>query len=169
MADDPITTGAGRGTCADADPRLMLQTLRVAAVQNGRAELRLQRASACASCGARKRCATSVLADLSHNEPATLSLPFRDDLKSGDEVVVSLPGNTFLKAAALAYLVPPLALVLSTALLTGLGWPDATVALACIPVLALSLVPLIVAEWRGRTEAALRIEEVVPWVLRDQT
>ena len=91
-----------------------------------------------------------------------IDVPVVDGLRPGDEVVVAMPGQTFLSAAALAYLLPPAALALAAGLGAVLGLPDVAVAALCLPVLGLSFLPLIRAERSGRMSGEVRIERVLP-------
>lgn len=144
------------------DPRALRQRLRVAGVQGGMVRLQADRLSGCAACAARAGCGAGALADLVEAGPLEISLPDTGGIAPGDKVIVTLPGGAFLGAAGLAYLVPPLALVLGAAGFSALGLGNLATALACLPVLALSLLPARLAERRGRLAAAMTIEAVIP-------
>ncbi|WP_226625223.1 SoxR reducing system RseC family protein [Alloyangia pacifica] len=148
-----------RAACSD--PRALRQRLRVTAVSGTRVSLEGARASACRTCAARSGCGAGALAELAGGT-MRLTLPRPEGVRLGDEVIVALPAAAFLGAAGLAYLLPPAALVLALALFAALGLPDVWSALLCLPVLALSLLPLRRAELRGSVAEALRIEEPVP-------
>ena len=79
-------------------------------------------------------------------------------MQPGAEVEVSIQAADFLRAAVLAWLLPPAALVALVGLCAALGLSDAIAALLCLPVLALSLLPLALAERRGGA-SALRITD----------
>lgn len=146
---------------APTDPterQRLRQVLHVVGTEGDRVHLRADRAAACAGCAARAGCATKALAGQTTPETLSLLRPAGMELCPGDEVVVSLPARSFLAAAGLAYLVPPAALALAAGLFTMLGWPDFAIALACIPVLALSFVPLWRAERDGGVASDLQID-----------
>ncbi|ARE40193.1 Sigma factor RpoE regulatory protein RseC [Rhodovulum sp. P5] len=155
-----------RDTClSPADPgegRALRQKLRVADVDEAVVRLEANRMAGCAHCAARAGCGTGALAEMAGGGLLEIALPRTGAVAPGDEVIVSFSGNAFLGAAGLAYLLPPAALVLAAGLFSALGLSDLVVALSCIPVLALSFLPLRLADRRGRIAAAMRIEEVVP-------
>jgi len=151
-----ITDSGGR------DPRAMRQTLRVASVEGAFVRLEANRMSGCAHCAARSGCGTKALADLVESRPIEISVPRKGAVSPGDEVVVSMSAGAFLGAAGLAYLLPPASLVLAAPVFSALGLSDLLVALLCLPVLALSLLPAWLADRRGRLAATLSIDEVIP-------
>ncbi|GAA0309289.1 SoxR reducing system RseC family protein [Rhodovulum strictum] len=146
---------------AAGDPRALRQTLRVVGVEGAVVRLTADRMSGCAQCAARTGCGAGALAEMADSAPLEIRLPRSVLVAPGDEVVVSMPGNALLGAAGLAYLLPPAALVLAAAIFSGLGLSDLTVALLCLPVLALSLLPARLADRRGGLVSGMRIEEVI--------
>lgn len=146
---------------ACSGPRALRQRLRVTAISGGRVSLEGARAPACSACAARGGCGVGALAELGGGR-MRLTLPRPDGVGPGDEVIVAMPAAAFLGAAALAYLLPPAALVLALALCAVLGLPDLWSALLCLPALGVSLLPLRRAELRGAVTEALHIEDVVP-------
>ncbi|MBN2905370.1 MAG: SoxR reducing system RseC family protein [Rhodobacteraceae bacterium] len=159
MSDD---TRQCRADPAGLDPRALRQTLRVAGVEGAVVLLEASRVSGCAHCAARAGCGAGALAELLETGPLEIGLPRIGPIAPGDEVVVSMSGNAFLGAAALAYLVPPAAVVLGAGVFSAFGLSDLNVALLCVPVLALSFLPVRRADRRGRLASALRIEQVRP-------
>ncbi|MEX5729950.1 sigma-E factor negative regulatory protein RseC [Rhodovulum iodosum] len=166
MPDAPLARQPGPGI---HDTRTLRQTLRVAAVEGGLVRLEANRLSGCAHCAARAGCGARALAELAGAGPLEIGLPRTADVAPGDEVVVSMSGGAFLGAAGLAYLLPPAALVLAAGVFSALGLSDLWVALACLPVLVLSFLPVHRADRRGRIAAALSIDEVIPAPERAQT
>lgn len=143
----------------DIPDRQLRQTLRVASVKGDRVLLEGRRPSACSACAARSGCGAGALAEMAGSAPLRLSLGGAGSLCAGDEVEVSIPAGTFLSAAALAWLVPPAALVMAAALCDLADVSDGLAAAICLPVLALSFLPLRFADRRGRMLSRLRIEE----------
>ncbi|MCA0920192.1 SoxR reducing system RseC family protein [Pseudooceanicola nanhaiensis] len=148
--------------------RALRQNLTVSAVRDGKAVVEADRASGCGSCVVSSGCAAKALIEIGMARKAArmaqepVALEPVADIAPGDRVEVAMPSRVFLAAAALAFLAPALALVLTVALAARAGLSDAATALLCLPVLALALGPLAVAERRGRYLAALRIERVLP-------
>ncbi|MBB4211549.1 RseC/MucC-like positive regulator of sigma(E) [Rhodothalassium salexigens DSM 2132] len=146
---------------SDGDPRRALrQTLAVVAVDGDRVRLRAERLTGCAQCAARAGCGAGAWAAVLDSAPLEIALACPEPVAPGDRVVVTMAGGRFLRAAGLAYLVPPLALALTAGLAAALGLSDLTIALLCGPVLAASLLPARLAERRGRAAAELRVEAV---------
>lgn len=152
-----IDLAARCGGSADLSERL-----RVVAVEGARVRLLAQRASGCAACAARNGCGAGALAALGGAAELDLAAPQRLDLVVGEEVEVAMSSADFLTLAGLAYLLPPLTLALGAALAAALELPDLLSAALCLPLLALSLVPVARAERSGRFANALRIAPVAP-------
>lgn len=153
---------SGAEECGHGTPRALRQTLRVVAVGRDRVVLEGNRQSACSHCAARSGCGTAALTEISGGGRLRLDLPrTKTVVRPGDEVVVAMPAAAFLGVAALAYLLPPAAMVIVSGVLSALGWSELAVALSSLLVLAVSLVPLVRAERRGRIKGELRIETVV--------
>ena len=146
-------------TDVDGD-RVLRQRLPVSASRDGRLELQADRASACAACAVKAGCGTAVLTRITGTRSMHLSVP--GTAKPGDEVVVAMEGDVFLRAAGLTYAVPLLGLVGWVALAAILHLPDAATALGCAPVLAASFWPLYRAERTGRLQERMRVETVLP-------
>ena len=146
-------------------PRALSERLRVLEVGPERLHLAATRAAACATCAAKAGCGAAALGSLDgfgRGERLVLPRPPGLPVAVGDMVEVELSGNAFLAAAGLAYLLPMLALIAAVVLAQAMGWPDPVMALAAIIALALGLVPLVLAERRGRLAQALRIVAVHP-------
>ena len=140
----------------------MRQTLRVITVGQDAVWLEVDRASACASCGARAGCGAGALAEMIGGGKSTIRVPRTCSVHPGDAVVVAMPARAFLGGAVLAYLLPPASLALMAGGALAFGVSDLVAALVSLPVLALSLVPLLWVERRGRMRSQLRIETVIP-------
>ena len=142
----------------DAGPGAMRRVMRVAALDRGQVYLEAERASGCASCGAREGCGAGALAEMTSGRQY-LCLPRAGlALRVGDEVVVAMDDRAFLGAATRAYLLPALALLGVAVLSLSLGLSDGATALLCLPALGLSTLPLLRADRRERSRPALRIE-----------
>ena len=144
------------------DPRALRQRLRVAGVEGGMVRLTADRLAGCATCAARSGCGAGALAEMAGPGPLEIALPWRGDAAPGDEAVVAMSGGAFLGAAGLAYLLPAAAVALAAGVFSALGLSDLMVALLCLPVLALSFLPVRLAERRARRVPALEIEEILP-------
>ncbi len=165
MAASTRLTPEPAADAASPAPRALSERLRVLEVGPARLHLAATRAAACASCAAKAGCGAAALGSLEgqgHGARLVLPRPAGVSVAVGDLVEVELSGPAFLAAAGLAYLVPVLALVAAVVLAQAMGWPDPGTALAGLVALALGLVPLVVAERRGRLAAALRIVAVHP-------
>ncbi|SIO53752.1 positive regulator of sigma(E), RseC/MucC [Rhodovulum sp. ES.010] len=149
------------------DPRALRQRLRVIAVDGSHVRLQADRMAGCAHCAARAGCGTGALTEMAAAGPIDISLPRSATVAPGDEAIVAMSGGAFLRAAGLLYLLPPAIVVLAAATLAALGLPDLTVALLCLPALALSLLPARLVERRGRVGSALRIEDVIAQTTRN--
>ncbi|MEO1677779.1 MAG: SoxR reducing system RseC family protein [Pseudomonadota bacterium] len=146
----------GEDLCTAPDRRALTETLRVAAVEGDQVHLVGDRAAGCRSCAARAGCGAGALTEVIGGQ-LRVSVPLTLPVSVGDEVAVALPGATFLGAAALTYLLPPAALALTAGIGAGLGWSDIVTAALCLPVFALTLLPIVRAERRGRVAAELSI------------
>jgi len=119
---------------------LFTQEGRVVAVSPGLAWVETRRQSACGGCGHAGSCAVPVLGGvLKGGDASRLQVPDHLGLVVGEHVVLGLPEGLLSHAAALAYLVPPLVLVLAAALAQALGAGEGGTALAGIAGLALGL------------------------------
>lgn len=150
-----IAEQAQSPSCVDA--RLLTQNLRVASVSEGVATLDNPRRSACEKCGARAGCGAGALAEMFPATSPRLPVPPGASIAAGDFVTVTMPGQRFLALASLAYLLPPLTLVLGAGLCVALGLPDLVTAVLCVPLLALSLIPLAYAD---RVKPGLQISKM---------
>lgn len=84
----------------------------VIAIEGDLAEVEAQRRGSCGSCAAKGACGTSLLDRFLGRRP--LRLRVRNELAAnpGDQVVIGVPESALLRAAAAAYLVPLIALIL---------------------------------------------------------
>ncbi|MEM6677809.1 MAG: SoxR reducing system RseC family protein [Pseudomonadota bacterium] len=143
---------------AEPEPCTLSQTLTVVALEDGRVVLGIERAAACAGCAARSGCGAAALAEMAPDQRLSVVPPPGLSLVPGDSVVVSMPTAPFLTAAGLAYLLPPAAIAAAAAGFSALGLPDPVVLLLSLLVLALSFLPLRLAEREGGLIADLRVE-----------
>lgn len=136
--------------------RVLRQRMRVAARKGGWVLLEAERAGACGACAARAGCRAGALGAMLSGGPARVVLP-EPDVRIGEEVEVAMSGAAFLRASALAYLLPPAALSAAAAFAAAAGLSDGEAALLCAPTLLLSLAPLWLAERLGDARRALRV------------
>lgn len=119
---------------------LLEQEGRVVAVAGGTAWIETHRQSACGGCGQAGACAVPVLGGLLRGASASrIEIPDHLGLAVGERVVLGLPSGVLTRAAALAYLAPPLVLVLSAGLAGALGAGELGSAAAGVTGLALGL------------------------------
>lgn len=141
--------------------RILLAPARIVASRNGRALIEADRETACGACSAKAGCGTLALSRAMPIGPrrSVLDLPVSSCCsQAGDRAFVAISGEDFVKLSLLAHLVPPAALA-ATALVSSLaGWSDMTTAALCIPVFALSLIPLRIAERAKPGPARLWLE-----------
>jgi sigma-E factor negative regulatory protein RseC len=128
----------GRVT-ANPAPTLVEEQARVVAVGPGLAWVETQRRSACGSCPSSTGCATPVLGRLAGSGTSRLQVDDHLGLKVGELVVIGIPEGDLTRAAVLAYLLPPAALVLAAGGAGSLGAGDLGSALAGVLGLVLGL------------------------------
>jgi len=146
----------------EAGPRDLRERLRVIAVKADSLVVAADRASACAACAEAKGCGTRVLASMSQSSLMTIGRPDGLMVAAGDEVDVSISGNSLLAGAGLAYLLPAVAFVVALSAATIAGLSDAGSAVVALIVLPISFLPVIFVERRARLAQALRVLEVYP-------
>lgn len=127
--------------------RLLRQKVRVVDVRDGTAELEVDRASACAACALRNGCGSKVLADMGPSSSICVADP--GGVLPGQDVEVTLSGGAFLRAVALAFLMPTLAVVAAGAFGKILGLTSIATAILAAAGLIAALLPLRFAERRG--------------------
>jgi sigma-E factor negative regulatory protein RseC len=159
---DAMPGGCDTGPGPGADPRTLSQRLRVVAVRADRLHLAADRAAGCASCSARKGCGVPALAEMSPAQVLMIPRPAGLTVAPGDEVELAMAGGAFLGAAALAYLLPAVALVATVSLCSAAGLTDAWSALAGLAALALSFLPVARADRRSALTGALEVRAVHP-------
>ena len=153
------------GCCDDGGEtglRDLRERLRVLAVEADRLVVVADRMSGCAACAQAKGCGTKALAAMTRAETLAIARPAWAEVSAGDEVEVSVPGNSLLAAAGIVYLVPALAFVGAMAGAAAAGFSDAETAGLALAALGLAFVPMIWIERRAKFTAALRVLAVHP-------
>ena len=153
------------GCCDDAPgcgPRDLRERLRVIAVEPDRLVVVADRMSGCAACAQAKGCGTRALAAMTRSDSLAIPRPAWAEVAAGDEIEVSVPGNSLLAAAGIVYLLPALAFVLAMAAGASAGLRDAETAGLALAALGLSFLPMIWIERRAKFLAALRVLAVHP-------
>ncbi len=87
----------------------------IMALRDGLATVRVERASACSSCGTRSVCGAGSAAG------SQVSVPVQPGARLGDRVTLSLANGMLTRAALLAYLLPALTTIFGAALLSAAG------------------------------------------------
>ena len=128
----------GRVT-ANPAPTLVEERARVVALGPGLAWVETERRSACGSCPSSTGCATPVLGRLAGSGTSRLQVDDHLGLRVGDLVVIGIPEDVLTRAAVLAYLLPPAALVLAAGSAGSLGAGDLGSAFAGVLGLVLGL------------------------------
>ena len=147
---------------AEATPcdRVLTRPMRVVARGAGWLRLQGERDSACKSCAAKSGCGVNAVADVLGLEPPTIKVAGQGApaAQVGEDVMVSIDGPAFLKAASLAYLLPPAAIVLAVLIAEAAGFSDLkTAGLALVAFIA-SLTPIWSLDRGGRLLDTLSVE-----------
>ena len=104
------------------------ESARVIRVEDGYAWVETQRKSACGSCAANKGCGTSVLAKVLGRRRTYVRVLNPVDAKLGDDVVVGLGEQAFVKGSLAVYTLPLLTLLVGALVGEWLGglyqWGD---------------------------------------------
>jgi len=79
--------------------------------ENGRAEIKLQRASACGQCELNQGCGTGAIGRLLGNRSRPLVIETREPLKPGDNLELGLSESALVKASLTIYGLPLLCMV----------------------------------------------------------
>ncbi|WP_407295826.1 SoxR reducing system RseC family protein [Stutzerimonas zhaodongensis] len=112
---------------------------RVVALAPGAVWVETKRSSTCSSCSVKNGCGQGVMDRLGIRERRNLTLALCDlRLSVGDGVVIGVQERTLLRGAALVYLFPLIALLLSAAVASALSAVEANVMLAGICGFAIS-------------------------------
>jgi len=120
-------------------PTLVEEQARVVALGPGFAWVETQRRSACGSCPSSTGCATPVLGRLAGSGTIRVQVDDHLGLRVGEPVVIGIPEGDLTRAAVLAYLLPPAALVLAAGGAGSLGAGDLGSAFAGVLGLVLGL------------------------------
>jgi len=120
-------------------PTLVEEQARVVALGPGLAWVETQRRSACGSCPSSAGCATPVLGRLAGSGTSRVQVDDHLGLRLGELVVIGIPEDVLTRAAVLAYLLPPAALVLAAGSAGSLGAGDLGSAFAGVLGLVLGL------------------------------
>ena len=155
--------GSGRHERPGRAPKpVMRETLQVLSVSDGQMQVNGARGHGCMACALKSGCVAGTLKPRSGPDQVRLTLPRVEGVAPGDTVSVEWPAGTFVTAAALAFLLPPLALVAAVLIGTGLGLSPVPQALSCAVAFGLSLVPLWLRDRRGKLLADLRAVRGAP-------
>jgi sigma-E factor negative regulatory protein RseC len=156
--------------CCDDDVgpggRELSERLRVIAVESDRLVVAADRISACAACAQAKGCGTKVLMSMSRTDLMTLPRPVGLVVRAGDEVDVSMSGNSLLAGVGLAYLLPAVTFVIALSAAAGAGLSDVASAGLAVAALALSFVPVVLVERHAKLAGAMQVLGVHPSDLR---
>lgn len=115
------------------------QTATVLAVADGAALIEVPRQSSCKGCG--QVCGASLIAQLFGNEGATrLRVTDHLGVAPGERVVIGIAEPLVLWASLIAYLLPPVVMIIAAAVAEGLGTGDLGALLGAVLGLALGLV-----------------------------
>ena len=100
------------------------------------------RQSACGQCSAAKGCGQKMLASIGQGQrfEVLADNPRRLILQAGDRVVLGLAETAFLKASALAYLLPLVAMIVAAVIAEFIGVSEGGVAVAGLAGLGCGLV-----------------------------
>jgi sigma-E factor negative regulatory protein RseC len=98
----------------------------VISIDDGYATVETQQQPACGACAAASGCSTSVLSGLFKRSHTRLRVSNPIHAKPGEQVIIGLPENTFLKVSFLAYLLPLACMILIAILMqavaTHINW-----------------------------------------------
>jgi len=98
---------------------------------SSRVHVRTQRQSACDSCQLKNGCGQRAMEKLGGNRSLDFEVARTLPVKPGDVVMVAIPEQGLLTAAAMMYLFPLLTMIGLAALVkSGLGWSDPAAALS---------------------------------------
>lgn len=92
---------------------MMTTSGRVIRIAGSMAQVRIEAASACSSCGTRGSCASG--------QSRALWVEVPPGVRAGDALQISMPERTFNKAALLGYLLPAVTTLIGAALTAGAG------------------------------------------------
>lgn len=117
---------------------MLEQTGTVRSLENEYAWIETQSRSACSACGT-DSCSTSVIAKLFGIKRNHLRVPNTLNLQVGQQVVIGIEDSVVVKASLLAYLLPPVSMILTLALVTAVSNDALSQILAAVIGLALGL------------------------------
>ena len=101
----------------------------VTACRDGRAEVSLQRASACGGCEMSQSCGTGALGRLLGKRSRPLVIETEQDLKPGDQLLLGLSERALVKASLIVYGLPLLGMIGAGLLAALLGLAEPWIAL----------------------------------------
>lgn len=104
----------------------------VTTCDNGRVEVRLQRASACGHCELSQGCGTGAIGRLLGNRSRPLVIETEQDLKPGDKVLLGLSEAALVRASLVVYGLPLAAMIVAGLLAALAGLAEPWIALICI-------------------------------------
>lgn len=113
------------------------ETGRVVAVDHNEVWIETIRTSSCSGCSARSGCGQGLLSKIKDGSRSHIRLQTELDLQVGDEVILGLPEQAFIRSSLLAYGLPLLALIIAVTLADTLfGLPEPWVIAAALAGLA---------------------------------
>lgn len=136
---------------------------RVTAVEPGYAWIESERRSGCSQCGSSGSCGVSSLSKLFGVQRITLRLPDTLGVQTGDDVIIGLSERQMVTAAAVAYMLPLLIMIVIALAGVHLGYGQASLAL-------LSFIGLVAGLWlaRHRAKGAMISHRYLPVMLEKQ-
>jgi len=112
------------------NPPVLETQARVLAVTPGLALVEIRRRSGCGACSLASGCATAALAELFGPGRHRVAVSDGIGVAAGDQVVIGVAAGALTRASMLAYLLPLLALILTSFLAQAAGAGEAAGALA---------------------------------------
>lgn len=100
--------------------------------EDGQAEIRLQRASACGHCELNQGCGTGAIGRLLGNRSRPLVIETQQDLKPGDNLLLGLSETALVRASLTVYGLPLLVMIVVGLLAAVLGLGEVWVTLSSV-------------------------------------
>ncbi len=80
-------------------------------VENAQTWVEIKGSQGCHQCGQKSSCGTSILSSLFKKEPQFFRVNNQINAKKGEQVIIGIPENIFLKASFLGFIVPLLSMI----------------------------------------------------------